>query len=523
MPRVQLFLFALALTQTFGCANVKVKKVSVEDRAVGNDRHVKGFRYYLNRPYLVVSDRVEVSTQYIPAALTRPESTDGPFYLLALVADSHGEHRVYDQEGHHIPGFAWRTLSILNESGSVTLPGVATEVDDRVKLAALGAAWSLADWAGRTGKALNFKPDRGLSDRVLSVVQNEAGQQTNEIKSQLDEAIDLGIRTVNGELRVAGATIDESQKQKIEKAIHDKLVDAGTDEDKESARTSLLATALILRIALPKEPDNGFDKVDECLSIGLASTDLVGALVETDADKIIEASRDACGKVLGTTPPEVKELKVAYVPRDISGARNLPSVFPTETFQLSTAAAAVIPKPESTNASSSDKPAIQVAFLPDFEEQYVIRNKNFLAKTKYQYDFRNGMQLAGVAGSYNATDVPVKVLETVGNLITAAGKVAETALSQPITPGGEGKFRFASDGQVIRDSFFIKIEQAIEPGMYRVQKSWERVQASPGMPIDQISGLFSDVGLDLVETTSILTRDQYEKETGRKAEAKPAS
>jgi hypothetical protein len=42
-----------------------------------------------------------------------------------------------------------------------------------------------------------------------------------------------------------------------------------------------------------------------------------------------------------------------------------------------------------TPAPASDD-AIQVAYMPDFEEQYAIRNKNFLAKTKYQYKFQNG-------------------------------------------------------------------------------------------------------------------------------------
>ena len=67
--------------------------------------------------------------------------------------------------------------------------------------------------------------------------------------------------------------------------------------------------------------------------------------------------------------------------------------------------------------------------LPDFEEQYAIRNKNFLAKTQYKYTFAHGTELDAMSGSYSAVDVPVKILETVGNLITAAGAVATKGIS----------------------------------------------------------------------------------------------
>jgi len=314
MARIQAAMALIALAQLLGCANVKVHKVSVEDRAAGADRHVKGFRYYLNRPYIVVSERVPVSTQYVPAVLTRANGAPQgatPF-LMTLLPDSNGEHRVYNLEGQRIPEADWRCLRVLKETAKV------------------------------------------------EAIKNTAGS----------------------------------------------------------------------------------------------------VVISKDAAATIET-----------------------------------------------------PKAESADATA----AIQVAFLPDFEEQYVIRNKNFLAKTKYQYDFRNGMQLAGFAGSYNATDVPVKILETVGNLVTAAGKVAETALGQPIPGVGIEKFTVGDDGRVTRDPFFIKIERAIEPGFYQVQKSWERARATPEMPLDEVCGLFSSVGLDLVETTSVLTREQYEKETGRTA------
>jgi hypothetical protein len=43
----------------FGCSNLVVKKVPVDDRIAGTDCQ-QGFRYYLNRPYLVVKKPILV-------------------------------------------------------------------------------------------------------------------------------------------------------------------------------------------------------------------------------------------------------------------------------------------------------------------------------------------------------------------------------------------------------------------------------------------------------------------------------
>ena len=137
----------------------------------------------------------------------------------------------------------------------------------------------------------------------------------------------------------------------------------------------------------------------------------------------------------------------------------------------STAGQSTSAKTASTNPN--DGMAIQVIFLPDFEEQYAIRNKNFLAKTQYQYTFSHGTELDTMSGTYGAVDVPVKILETIGNLITAAGSVATQKLT-----GGGGAAKSASSsgfgGTGDAPTFYIRTKLVIEPGVYRLQKSWER-------------------------------------------------
>src|SRR5689334_9368146 len=57
-----------------GCANVKVKKVSVEKRLSGHDNHVRGFRYYLNRPYIVVPQQIKLASTYVAVTPTKLKS-----------------------------------------------------------------------------------------------------------------------------------------------------------------------------------------------------------------------------------------------------------------------------------------------------------------------------------------------------------------------------------------------------------------------------------------------------------------
>src|SRR5947209_7337016 len=43
-----------------GCSNLSVKKVPISDR-VAHEDHQKGFRYYLNRPYLTVKKPILIA------------------------------------------------------------------------------------------------------------------------------------------------------------------------------------------------------------------------------------------------------------------------------------------------------------------------------------------------------------------------------------------------------------------------------------------------------------------------------
>src|SRR5262249_31708187 len=134
-------------------------------------------------------------------------------------------------------------------------------------------------------------------------------------------------------------------------------------------------------------------------------------------------------------------------------------------------------------------------------------NCNVLAKTHYKYTFSNGTNLVSMAGTYDSTDVPVQIVETIKALVTAAGEVAKTRLATfPITGAPKAAF-LAPPPTTTTAAYFLRFEQAIEPGVYRVQKSWEKVAAATteGLPHGELNGLFAEIGLPVHESVSVIT------------------
>src|SRR5262249_11116543 len=81
--------FALALLA--GCANLTARKVPLDARLSGKDRKYNGFRYYLPRPYLVVSERVCVGHHIISGKLMQNKA--GTLFVQTPRPDGHARHR----------------------------------------------------------------------------------------------------------------------------------------------------------------------------------------------------------------------------------------------------------------------------------------------------------------------------------------------------------------------------------------------------------------------------------------------
>jgi len=173
------------------------------------------------------------------------------------------------------------------------------------------------------------------------------------------------------------------------------------------------------------------------------------------------------------------------------------------------AANPAVPGALATTVDTTNLP-FDVVDLPDFEEQYAINNVNVVAHTQYGYQFTDGCKLAMASGSYNSTQVPVAILNTVGNLISALGEVRSRALGGA---GGGGGGAPAMIDTTDPSILYIRRETYIEPGLYRVQKSWERVagEAGAGVEPDKCLGLLTELGLSVGHCTTVLTAAQYDQ------------
>jgi hypothetical protein len=148
---------------------------------------------------------------------------------------------------------------------------------------------------------------------------------------------------------------------------------------------------------------------------------------------------------------------------------------------------------------------LQLVFLPDFEEQMAVDHTTILAKSKISMAFRDGWQLKSVSGNFDNTDVPVRILQTIKNAISAAGAVenkrlqlAGSAADASGTGGGPG-----SKDQTVRTrsiGLYVSISRTlyIEPGIYRLNKPQEQQgEVSHG------AGLLTDLGLTPLEETKV--------------------
>jgi hypothetical protein len=436
-----------------GCANVKVHKVDVQDRIDGKDQHVKGFRYYLTRPYLVVARRVPVSVAYIPVAPGLYPASDVPkpgqplpphleLVLVAVVPDAKGAYAVYDRAGHPRPDISPGRVYVLPQAGTGGGP-IIPNLDAILP---------------------------HLSDAIAAEVATRAVAAGTDLKLTDDEK-----KTLTDRLRTAFATAANQAGSDLKKYITQKAVE---DTIKEGINVAVTEGNKFLK-------DKGSAK-----QLALSAADLA------DAYQMVLAAVTAKP---GAKPPAVALPFGAAATLDTKPQANAPKA---------PAAAPGSPPP----ADGTPGGDFQVIFLPDFEEQYAINNVNVLAKTKYKYTFRNGTELESMAGSYNATDVPVKIVETVGRLVQAVGEVAKTRLTD-LPVGARAMIDMTAKPTA---AFYLRVEQGIEPGVYRVQKSWERAAAEPldGLAPDQVCGLFAEIGLPINETVSVITGTEHDQATG---------
>jgi hypothetical protein len=187
----------------------------------------------------------------------------------------------------------------------------------------------------------------------------------------------------------------------------------------------------------------------------------------------------------------------------------------TGTQRVANPAAPVPPAGGGVDTSQN----LQVVLLPDFEEQYAISNCNVLAKTTYDLSFNNGM-LSEAAGTFNAVTVPVRILQSVQNALGSKSDTVKNSVDSlpipgtPATGPNAPKFQ-AVDPETI---YFVVHESYLEPGLYRIQKSWERcaAEAAYGVSPDRAAGLLTEMGIQVHSTVTVLTQADFNARIGTK-------
>jgi hypothetical protein len=395
-----------------GCSNIHVKKVPVEKRIAGKDHHVKGFRYYVARPYIVVKKRLPVVKQTWQTKLVMvkyvgqtPIQPTPEYALLGLTPEpGHDGFGLYDLSGHPLEWSEWQVGPAVTSKQASAQP-------------------SGGQGGGAQTPVTTTPPAAGTAAPVsgTTTVITGVGRITT-------------VTTTTGGAPGAGTP--------------------GT----------------------PAAPGSS-----------------------------------------APVPPRVGAGRPGNAPADIGapGDTSLSGVLPVPGVMAGGAPAGQTPAPAADPnpakpADATPTDAIQVVNLPDFEEQFAIRNSNFAAEGKYDLHFTDGWSLDSMTGEWNATQVPVRILQSIQNAIGALSQFEQKSIpalrQAPAAPAPAApKDKFAETPVPSEIRFEITREYAIEPGIYRVQKSWERLPAGPPDALSQEAafGLLKDLGLPVVESNSV--------------------
>src|ERR1700687_529551 len=113
-------LAACCLPAALGCGGLEARRGPVEKRLAGKDTCYDGFRYYLSRPYLVVSARVDVvtTTQKARIVLLKGARADPVCHVFQSVfleaIDEHGCPTYFDLYGRPQPALADKEFLTLD-------------------------------------------------------------------------------------------------------------------------------------------------------------------------------------------------------------------------------------------------------------------------------------------------------------------------------------------------------------------------------------------------------------------------
>jgi hypothetical protein len=180
-----------------------------------------------------------------------------------------------------------------------------------------------------------------------------------------------------------------------------------------------------------------------------------------------------------------------------------------------TAGSPLTPQPPPEASGEGDVPtsvispdAIEIVYLPDFDEQYAVHGQNCLSRQAYGLRFEGGWKLTGVNTEVDSTPVPIEFLNLINKAISAARNlelarinpagITSPAITSPLAGFSESTMATDPKDQSKPDYLLYEVvtERYIKPGVYRINKPWEI-----GAPADPGAGLLAQLGLPLVDRT----------------------
>jgi len=362
---------ALILLSGAGCSNLVVKKVPLDKRIAGTDDHLKGFRYYLNRPYLMVNDKI-----------------------------------------------------LLKETKSLIV----------------------ARKNGATGQMIGTFLDGPRRNQKINVGDSKKTQQTVAVSQVTPEELAKMKAVLVARNKFASAS-GHVGKTPTEGALHDESI--VRTQHTEAAAPPPVQSPQLPAPSPPGTPPNGSPQATgqtANVSINVVGGAAFGGANASDTSFGAAAPAATTGTSLGA---------VDVTPIPIPGT--------------------------GTPTTHSLVGNMQIVYLPDLDEQYVIKSKNTLAKSAFGLTFNDDSTLGAVEGNHDATTLTVSLLEQVDKAITAAqgvlgAEITQQSKSVPSTGKAPSLGSGAPNGPAASADvqYYQYIERCyIRPGLYRLNKPWE--------------------------------------------------
>jgi hypothetical protein len=226
---------------------------------------------------------------------------------------------------------------------------------------------------------------------------------------------------------------------------------------------------------------------------------------------VLQASAEADGVRLSTFNGESTTLEAAPAAQVPAGAAGIaPTVDGAASSVDNSSSSTQSLKDQTlpTNLPTDDSLSgpMKIVYLPDLDEQYSVRSKNWLAKSSFALVFRNGTELAEVDAEHDATTVTIALLDLVQKAVGVAQGVEQTRIQQAAaakkqsgTQGGAGaganlpeltELGVPTDKPMV----YQMVERIyIQKGVYRLNKPWE--VNGPGADKPTGFGLLAKLGL----------------------------